>query len=273
MESSGQAGFRRRVKERLKHPFKSPESKLQDTSAPKNICDMQCTLHQKFEHENQVKTVVFSLDGHLVASGSWDNTVCLWNTITGTQKRLKHHRNPNTVVFSPDGHLPASSSNDKTIYLWDTVTGTQQQRLKGHKGTVQEVVFSPDGRLLASCSDDKIVRLWDTVTGTVQQKLEGHRFSVSAVAFSPDGRLVASGSHGDVVRLWDIATGSLKQIMHFKNTIYSLKSSEDGFYLHSNRGSIPINSPLDLPIHMSTSRHNQVSKEGEWIVMDGENVL
>jgi WD40 domain-containing protein/NACHT domain-containing protein/heterokaryon incompatibility protein (HET) len=161
-------------------------------------------------HTSSVSAVAFSPDGSIVASGSNDETIKLWDTRTGTeQATLKGHSGSvRAVAFSPDGSIVASGSNDKTIKLWDTRTGTEQATLKGHSDWVSAVAFSPDGSIVASGSNDKTIKLWDTRTGTEQATLKGHSDSVSAVAFSPDGSIVASGSNDETIKLWDTRTGT-----------------------------------------------------------------
>jgi len=72
-----------------------------------------------------------------------------------------HTRGVLSVAFSPDGRLLASGSGDHTIKLWDVATGREVRTLEGHTDIVLSVAFSPDGKILASGSWDRTLKLWD----------------------------------------------------------------------------------------------------------------
>jgi|GEM_PF-3434755 len=162
-------------------------------------------------HKDSVNSVSFSPDGKLLASGSSDHTIKLWEVATGKLlKTLEGHKGSvYSVSFSPDGKLLASGSYDKTIKLWEVASGKLLKTLEGHKGLVKSVSFSPDGKLLASGSGDNTIKLWEVASGKLLKTLEGHKNYVISVSFSPDGKLLASGSWDHTIKLWDVASGKL----------------------------------------------------------------
>ena len=141
----------------------------------------------------------------LLASGSQDNTVRVWNVTTQElQHTLKSHTNRVlSVAISPDGGTLASGGADGTVRRWDIETGNLRRILDGGRNPVYHLSFSPDGRMLGGTSRDA-VRLWNAETGELQLTFAGS--SVIRVAFSPTSKAIA-GASSQEVRFWDVATG------------------------------------------------------------------
>jgi WD40 repeat protein len=67
----------------------------------------------------------------------------------------------NSVAFSRDGARALSGSYDETLKLWDVASGRELRTFSGHTGGVYSVAFSPDGARTLSGSGDSTLKLWD----------------------------------------------------------------------------------------------------------------
>lgn len=190
-------------------------------------------------HSKEVNAIAISPDGKILASGSNDNTINVWNLSTGQRLfTLKGHTDYiYSVAFSPDGQKIASASGDGTVKIWNLQTGQLLQTLQSNsENRVFSVTFTPDGQTLVSGNKDKTIKLWNPSTGQLKNTLKGHSEFVLTVAVSPDGKTLASSGYDKTIKIWNLPAGTLISSVAEPtgNTIPSLAISPDGQTLASS---------------------------------------
>lgn len=187
-------------------------------------------------HESRVRSVTFSPDGSILASGADDGTIRLWQVSDGKLRcTLEGHMGSvSTVAFSLDGLILVSGATDRTIRLWQISDGALLDVLERSLASVNSVAFSPDSSILASGADDRAVELWQISKRKMRQALEGHADRVFSVAFSPDGRILAAGGRDKTIRLWRVSSGVLLHTLEgHRDWVRSVAFSPDGGILAS----------------------------------------
>ena len=158
-------------------------------------------------HTSHVLSVDLSPDGRILASGSSNTAIRLWDSRTRKLRTAlnAHEAAIKCVRFSPDGMTLASADENGTIHLWDPITANCKATLIRDPhvySLINSLVFSPGGGTLASGGNG--IHLWDLNTLQLTRTFSGHKSNVHSVAFSPDGQTLVSGSGDGTILIWEL---------------------------------------------------------------------
>jgi WD40 repeat protein len=165
-------------------------------------------------HRTWVNSICFNSRQLLLASGSSDGTIHLWE---GSDKDVWNYKamaileggagEVRSVAFSPDGKLLAAGNRYGTVRVWDVASKKEIKTLTGHMGDVWSIAFSPDGKTLAAVDTDwkkpSKVKLYDTATWKERGSLSCPG-EILSIAYSPKGDWLAAGSWDKTVRVFPV---------------------------------------------------------------------
>ncbi|PQJ35777.1 hypothetical protein BSZ35_15295 [Salinibacter sp. 10B] len=160
-----------------------------------------------------VNAVSFSPDGQYALSGAPNNTIKLWEVVTGREIQTFEGltEQPISVALSPDGDRLVSETSDGIVRLWDVDSGDTVRTFEENSEAVLGATFSPDGQhVLSGGGASGTLHLWDVDTGDLVRRFDENNEAIFSVTFSPNGEYVLSGSgQSGTLKLWDVETGSV----------------------------------------------------------------
>ncbi|WP_394357097.1 WD40 repeat domain-containing protein [Tropicibacter oceani] len=156
-------------------------------------------------------SIAYNADASRIVAGGNDNTVRVWDALTGRQIMAHGAKGPmHFACFLGDGSRVLAAGLDLFVRIYDAETGLPTRTLAPTGARYRCGALSPDGQLLALGGTRGAAYLFDLDSGAVLQRLVTGSGSVRALAFTPDGaRLLTgdSGSDRSAVELWDVASG------------------------------------------------------------------
>ncbi|KAK9467187.1 WD40-repeat-containing domain protein [Lipomyces arxii] len=200
--------------------------------------NLQAPIIQLSGHQGEVYSCRFDGSGQIIASGSQDKSILLWNVYSENENFgiIRGHKGAVLdLSFSRDSKQIYSASSDATLGVWDVDSGVRIRKHVGHDDVVNSIDSLRRGaELIASGSDDGSVAMWDPRTKNPVQYFETD-FPILAVAFGQTGSQLFSAGIDHEIKVWDIRQQSVVYTLAgHVDAITSLNVSEDAQYLVSN---------------------------------------
>jgi WD40 repeat protein len=171
-------------------------------------------------HLAGITSLYVTSDGKRLISGSWDNTIKVWDLEMGQELfTLSGHLAGITLFcLTSDEKRLISGSWDNTIKVWDLETGKELFTLYGHCGGIEALYITPDGKWLASGSGlwDKTIRVWNLETRKELFTFVCPIKPLSSVSITPNGQWVVAGSADNKIRVWNLEIN--KEVFSFSFT-------------------------------------------------------
>jgi cell division cycle protein 20 (cofactor of APC complex) len=235
------------------------------------------------ERDNIITSVAWHSDGNVLAVGTNDTEVQLWDTEAKKMIRnIKVHAG-RVGSLSWNGNILASGSRDATIALHDVRAQHVASTLCGHTQEVCGLRWSPNGQQLASGGNDNLLNVWDYRRHALETvplwNLRDHTAAIKAISWNPvhPALLVSGGGTADkTLRFWNTQTGQCLHAIDTKSQVCGVMWSRCGTELVSSHGYSENQLTLwkypslkrvaDLNGHTSRVLHLSMSPDGQMVV-------
>ncbi len=172
--------------------------------------------HSWQAHASQSCSAAISPDGALLATGSQQDGIKLWDARTRELVRRMEVTQSAVLCleFSHDGKQLLSAGLGPGVAVSEVASGKLLAAIPDAYQNYR-ARYSPDGSMIAVSHSRPEIELLEAKTLTSIRFLRGHPKTVIDTNFSEDGRTLISGAADGSVRLWNVATGRSLASMEF----------------------------------------------------------
>ncbi|MBA4291911.1 hypothetical protein C0431_02980 [bacterium] len=160
-----------------------------------------------FSHEEAVTALAWRSDSGMLATGSADSTVRLWDPRSGREISVINRviSTVTSIAFSPNNKYLAIAAVDLSIRIFKLSDLSLIKTFYGHSRPIEAMAFHPRSWLLGTASRDGGVGLWDVRRGIGHGQIEASHQPISCIAFSPHGKYLAAGGLDKILRVWRLS--------------------------------------------------------------------
>ncbi len=162
-------------------------------------------------HGNAIYSIAISSDGKLLATGSFDQEIRLWDLGSGKLKCsfAKSWGTVGCIAFSPDCRLLASVHSDR-VAIWNLANSELVRTISFPRA--KAIAFSPDSNIIAmggqGPSKPEKLTCWNVDSAMIAHEIQEQGL-IDSIQFSTDGKLIACGMWGDVVKVYRMESKEL----------------------------------------------------------------
>ena len=190
-------------------------------------------------HKYPVFAIAISDDNKNIITGSFDQTIKIWNTKTGGLIKTIANGSPvYSVSMTKDRKYIVSGSDDRTIKIWSFDTGKMIRKINAYSKTINYAAVYPDNKSIISYGDNTL-KFWELNTGKLVKKMKIK--GLAAISITSDGKYIISGNADKTISVIDLVTGKLiRKLKGHNDCINSTRVSLDGKYIVSCSGYISL---------------------------------
>jgi len=184
-------------------------------------------------HTDRVTSLCLTEDKHYAISGSWDDSIRVWDVLSGKCIRVirAHASWVTSIGLHPNGKTLISSSRDSFLKSWDFQSGECMETFQGHASIVYCLYITPNGRYAISGGSEG-ARLWDVASGKCLQSIKVLDKPIHSVFVSSDLNFALMVSNRGTLEVWEEKSGKSRQVAWKKEwQVLSVMDNGESLYV------------------------------------------